>query len=210
MSNLHFASTVMAGIVPSRGSCGGRVADRGRNVQIFMGLCGVSRGEGTRVLKRYVFVGNLAAALLAAAPAVAATLPTVSVVRDVRYATVGRVALKLDVYRAAGRRRRPVSCSCTAAVGVTATRQLLRECDAARPGGIRRGSVNFRLACTRKRTAPLCGYRFPAQVSDVERAVRWVALHAGATARAGPHRSARRQRRRQLVLMLGMTAARAG
>jgi acetyl esterase/lipase len=131
------------------------------------------------MLKRYVFVASLAGAVLAAALA-AASMPTISISRNVTYARVGRVALKLDVYRVVDARLRPAvvlvhgggwSDGDKSAFTDLAT-QLAKS-------GFVAVSVNFRLACAATRSDPLCGYRFPNQVSDVKQAVRWVRVHAG-------------------------------
>jgi acetyl esterase/lipase len=116
--------------------------------------------------------------LLTAVPAAGDSLPRVSISRNVTYATAGRVSLKLDVYRVHASQPRPAvvivhsggwSDGDKAAFADVATR-LARS-------GFVAFSINYRLACT-TRSNPLCGHRFPTQVTDVERAVTWVRLHA--------------------------------
>ncbi len=131
------------------------------------------------MLKRYAALAGLAVAGVAVAQSAAASTPAISVTRNVTYASIGRVRLKLDVYRPAEGRRRPAvvllhgggwSDGDKAAFADVAT--VLAA------SGFVAVPVDYRLDCTRKRSQPLCGYRFPAALSDAERAVRWLRRHA--------------------------------
>jgi acetyl esterase len=131
------------------------------------------------VLKRYAFVAGLAGAVLAVAQAGAATTPAVSITQNVTYARVGRVALKLDVYRVVDARLRPAVVLLHGGGWSDGDKSAFTDVatELARSGFVA-VAVNFRLACTAKRANPLCGYRFPNQVSDVTQAVRWLRRHA--------------------------------
>lgn len=131
------------------------------------------------MLKRYAVVAGLSAAVLTVAPAAAAAVPTVSVIRNVTYASVGRLALKLDLYRPADHRRRPVVVLVHGGGWSDGDKSMFADvATALAASGFVAVPVDFRLACTRKRAQPLCGYRFPNPLNDVKQAVRWLRRHA--------------------------------
>ncbi|MGZ4194767.1 MAG: alpha/beta hydrolase fold domain-containing protein, partial [Solirubrobacteraceae bacterium] len=135
--------------------------------------------RGKRMLKRYAVLGSLAVAIVALAQAAAASTPAVSVTRNVTYESVGRVALKLDVYRPAEDGRRPAVVLLHGGGWSDGDKVAFADiATALAASGFVAVPVDYRLACTRKRSQPLCGYRFPAALSDAERAVRWLRRHA--------------------------------
>lgn len=129
-----------------------------------------------RPLRAPAACAALTAAL--ALPAAAPAAPRVSVTRDVTYARVGRLALKLDVYRPVVRGPRPAVLGIHGGGWVTGDKAgwaaFGRRIAAS---GFVAFTIDYRLICA-DRSNPLCTQkRYPAALRDAQAAARWVRLN---------------------------------